>query len=160
MTRQVFDSLADAVYAMAHYTDGPSLTAQAAAMGVPASWLRDAVDAHRKPRYPLETLVPHTRASGNYTGVRTLCRLVGGSFLLHPTTAAHESDVLIALGEVLREVGEDAEAIGKALADNGRLDAHEAPDILTQIDESIEKLSALRAIVAKRCDSKPRAVVR
>lgn len=148
--REVYDRVCDAVYALGHFTPDLPLKAIAARMGCSDGALRDLVNPQRKPTCDGDHIVALTRASRNYVVVRTICHLVGGSFVLRATGAAHEADLLEALGEVLREVGEDAEAIGRALAENGRLDAHEVPSILREIDETTERLATLRDVVASR----------
>ncbi|MDP1570369.1 MAG: hypothetical protein Q8L86_10220 [Vicinamibacterales bacterium] len=142
-------TLADAVYEVVH--GGPLPPKQLAArVGKTHGYLLDASNPHDELKFQAQLIVPLTLAQGNPAIVRYLAHECGGLFIERPRADAGDLDVVRAHAEVLREVGEDAQAIGSALSRDGRIDADEATAILRDIDEMLTRLAALRAVVAQR----------
>lgn len=150
--REVYDSVDDAVQAVGLFSKVP-LKAQANTMGMAEPRLRDAVDPLRSPRFPASWVAPQARAAQNFAVVRTICRDAGGIFIPLPKASGDNRDVVSALGEVLREVGEDAALIGSQLAD-GKLDPREASDAIAEIDQTAARLASLRQLLAERAEAK------
>lgn len=89
MTLPVFNNLDDAISQVAHFTDGRTLTQNAAEMGVTVDWLSRAVNPHEKPKCPAALIVPLTLTTGNFAIIRTLSKLVGGVFFQPRRSASH-----------------------------------------------------------------------
>ncbi len=148
MTRHVYDAVADGVYAVAHFGD-VKLAAQANALGVTEARYRDLVDPSRKPNFPAAMVAPQARAAKDYAVVRTIARDAGGVFVQLPAVAGDAREIVAALGESLREMGEATALITTQLAD-GSMTKIEAADAVAEIDQAVEKIQSLRLLLVHR----------
>jgi hypothetical protein len=89
MTERLYSNLDDAISQVAHFTDGRTLTQNAAEMGVTVDWLSRAVNPAEKPRCPAALIVPLTLTTQNFAIVRTICKLVGGVFFQPCRSTSH-----------------------------------------------------------------------
>lgn len=151
MTRHVYDSVGDGVYAVAHFGE-IKLSAQANTLGITEARYRDLVDPARKPNFPASMVAPQARAANDYAVVRTICRDAGGLFVQMPSIAGDAREIVAALGESLREMGEATALITSQLAD-GSMSKLEATDAISEIDEAVEKIQSLRLLLSKRAEA-------
>lgn len=148
MTRHVYESVADGVYALAHFGE-VKLSAQANTLGITEARYRDLVDPARKPNFPAAMVAPQARAANDYAVVRTIARDAGGVFVQMPTVTGDAREIVSALGESLREMGEATALITTQLSD-GSLTKLEATDAINEIDQAVEKIHALRLLLVER----------
>lgn len=147
-TRHVYEAVVDGVYAVAHF-GAIALKVQANTLGMTEARYRDLVDPMRKPNFPAALVAPQARAAQDYAVVRTICRDAGGTFVQFPAIAGDAREIVSALGESLREMGEATALITKQLAD-GVMSQNEAKDAIEEVDQAVEKIQALRALLFER----------
>lgn len=80
MTRPYYESIGDAAMAVVRFDACKTQTQIAVEMGLTIEQLSRATDPNSKPRLPADYIVPITLITGNFSIVRTLCKLVGGVF--------------------------------------------------------------------------------
>jgi hypothetical protein len=160
MTRHTYDAVVDGVYAVAHFGE-IKLAAQANTLGISEARYRDLVDPARKPNFPAAMVAPQARAAHDYAVVRTIARDAGGTFVLMPSITGDAREIVAALGESLREMGEATALITTQLSD-GSMTTLEAEDAIAEIDQAVEKIQALRMLLVDRASRQigPRAVER
>lgn len=146
--RHTHDTVPDGVYAVAHYGT-VSATEQATKLGMSAARYRDLVDPMRKPNFPAALIAPQANAAQDYSVVRTIARDAGGVFVQLPSVAGDAREIVAALGESLREMGEATALITTQLAD-GSMSKLEATDAIAEIDQAVEKIQSLRLLLVDR----------
>lgn len=146
--RHTHDTVPDGVYAVAHYGT-VECREQATKLGMSVARYRDLVDPMRKPNFPAALVAPQANAANDYSVVRTICRDAHGVFVQLPAIAGDAREIVSALGESLREMGEATALITKQLGD-GSMSKHEAADAISEIDQAVEKITALRMLLAER----------
>jgi hypothetical protein len=151
--RQVYDTLDDAITCVTRFNAEKTLTLIAAEMGWTPQQLSDATDPNKKPRFAANWIEPLTKTTGDDAIVRTLCARVGGVFVPLPRVTGDAREIVAALGEVMREVGESAALITAQLSD-GRIDALEAADAIKEVDQALTCMSSLRLLLQQRLDAK------
>lgn len=147
-TRHTHDTVPDGVYAVAHYGKVPS-TEQATKLGMSAARYRDLVDPMRKPNFPAALVAPQANAAQDYSVIRTICRDANGLFVQMPSIVGDAREIVSALGESLREMGEATALITAQIAD-GSMTKIEAVAAIAEIDQAVEKIQALRLLLAER----------
>lgn len=157
-TRHSYDTVVDGVYAVAHFGE-VALKAQANTLGITEARYRDLVDPLRKPNFPAAMVAPQARAANDFGVVRTIARDAGGVFVQMPSVAGDAREIVAALGESLREMGEATALITTQLAD-GSMTTHEAEDAVDEIDQAVEKIQALRMLLSARASGPLKAVQR
>lgn len=140
MTQPVFDNVDTAISQVAHFTDGRTLTKNAAEMGVSVDWLSRAVNPDEKPRCPAALIVPLTITTQNFAIVRTICKLVGGVFFQPRRSASHTTHTAKTLKEISDYFGKLAQYESKGYSrrevDDIENEAHEAiASLLSHVDK-------------------------
>lgn len=149
-TRQVFDSVLDAIHSVGHYTPGVPLKVQANKLGIPDGKYDDYCNPNRKPRFPADLVAPQAIASGNLAVVRTICRDAGGVFVELPKGLGDSREVVAEVGKAIKEAGEVAANIAERLAGDNKLDTIELDRSIEDVDESIAAFAHLRALLLKK----------
>lgn len=141
MTRPVYHSVDDAISQVAHFTEGRTLTQNAAEMGVRVDWLSRAVNPNEKPRCPAALIVPLTITTQNFAIVRTLCKLVGGVFFQprrSTSATAHQAATLKEFSEYLGTLAKnESNGFTKAEVDELENDMH---DVISCMLSHVDKL--------------------
>jgi hypothetical protein len=107
-------------------------------------------DDYPDKRLPLDVLAMMTIDSGSKVFAEWLAGLTGHAVVRLPVVAPGAS-INRVTGQAMRETAEVFEHLGKSLED-GVLDRLEGKDVNTQIDESIEKLLELKALINAHSD--------
>lgn len=137
-------TFAEALDCLAHHSDVP-LTQIAERVGRDVNYLRKATSQYDE-AHPFrgDLIVPVTRAANNFVLLDYLESQVGRIAIALPGAEPGRQDLLAHQLAVVREVGEDAAAIERALHD-GRVDAIELPRLKREIEESVKALLTLKA---------------
>ncbi len=144
MTRKVYDDVEDAIYCVAHHTDGRTLTQTAAEMGWKVDVLSRATNQHEKPRFAASWIVPLTLTTGNYAVIRTICKLVGGVFFQPPRPSSHDrlvASTLIEFSEYLAILAKSMDDGRCTKAEYSELENH-MHDVMASMLTHLEKLKA------------------
>lgn len=143
MTQRIYATLDDAISQVAHFTDGRTLTQNAAEMGVSLDWLSRAVNPREKPRCPAALIVPLTKTTGNFAVIRTLCKLVGGVFFQpcrSTSHTAHKASTLKEFAEYLTTLAKnETNGFTPAEVDELEDDMH---DVISCMLAHVDKLRA------------------
>lgn len=94
---------------------------------------------------PLDVIADLETATGSYAVTEALAAL-HGAVLMHKPAADRDGVMTAHIAKVLKETGETVEAVGASISD-GTIDRRERESIITQIDEAVHALMALRAHV-------------
>lgn len=105
MTRAIYETIDDAIAMAARFHPSKSETQIAAEMGWTVKQLSAATDPNKKPRFAASWIVPFTLTTGDYAIVRTLCKLVGGVFVLLKRNESHERHTAHTLKEIAEYFG-------------------------------------------------------
>lgn len=139
----VYSTVDDAISQVAHFTEGRTLSRNAAEMGVRVDWLSRAVNPHEKPRCPAALIVPLTITTQNFAIVRTVCKLVGGVFFqLRRSTncTAHSAWTLKEFSEYLGTLARN-ESKGWTKTEVDELE-NEMHDVISCMLSHVDKLRA------------------
>jgi hypothetical protein len=143
VTLSLYANVDDAVSQVAHFTEGRTLSRNAAEMGVAVDWLSRAVNPNEKPRCPAALIVPLTITTQNFAIVRTICKLVGGVFFLprrSDTSRWHSASTLKEFSEYLGTLAKN-EANGFSKAEVDELE-NEMHDVISCMLSHVDKLRA------------------
>jgi len=143
-TRQVYDSVDDAVSCVARFNADKTLTQIAAEMGWTVEQLSCATDPNKKPRFAANWIEPLTKTTGDDAIVRTLCARVGGVFVrLHPSGVSHDAmtaKTLKEIGEYFTKLAEGAvNGYTRAEVEGIEIEGH---DVIASVFAHIAKLKA------------------
>jgi hypothetical protein len=143
MTQALYTSLDDAISQVALFTEGRTLTQNAAEMGVTVDWLSRAINPREKPRCPAALIVPLTKTTQNFAVVRTICKLVGGVFFQPCRLTSHikyEASTLKEFSEYLATLAKN-EAGGFTTPEVDELE-NEMHDVISCMLAHVDKLRA------------------
>jgi hypothetical protein len=143
MTQPVYTSVDDAISQVAHFTEGRTLSRNAAEMGMTVDWLSRAVNPNEKPRCPAALIVPLTMTTQNYAIVRTICKLVGGVFFQprrSTNETAHKASTLKEFADYLAVLAKNENrTYTKAAVDELENEMH---DVMSCMLAHVDKLRA------------------
>lgn len=136
------------------------LKAIAAEIGVGYDYLKSATNPDRDDtHFQSRWLVPFMRATGSLEPLRWLAAQMGCAIVELPTVLGSDDDLFRALAVVVQEVGEDAAELQRACED-GCITPDELIRFDREIEDSIEALLRLKALMAARVEQPATALVR
>lgn len=122
----------------------------AEALGVRRGYLLDAANPDREElQFQARLLSPLMHVTQNATPLRYLAREQGFALVELPRTDPADGDIRQKFLHVVTELGEGSSAIERALSD-GEVTADEAARIHRELDDTIEALMAVKALVQTR----------
>lgn len=151
---RVYDTVREALFCVARFTPGLTLTAVAAKVGCSEKKLADRTSRQRPDADTIEAV---TLATGNFAIIRTLCRRIGMLAVPIPTCDSKPADVLAGVADISREYSDAMSALTECLdgsTEQQRLDA------VQQLTELLERASALRAHLQAARPVRPLSVQR
>lgn len=141
--RAIYETIEDAINLAPRFHPSKTLTQIASEMGWTVKQLSDATDPQKKPRFAASWIVPLTLTTGDYSIVRTLCKLVGGVFVLLRRQDSHEKHTAHTLKEIADYFGVLAKTEGRRRT-AAEVDAieHEFHDVIASGLSHVDKLRA------------------
>lgn len=122
----------------------------AEALGIRRGYLLDAANPDRdEMHFQARLLSPLMNVTGNVTPLRYLAREQGFAIVELPRTEAGDDDIRTKFLKVVSELGDGSRAIDTALSD-GSITGDEAAAINRELQETIEALVAVQAVVQSR----------
>ena len=142
-----YGDVKSAVRALLHAVGGE---AKAAACRVSKSTLSE----YGNPRYgerhmPLDVVLALEKAAGQMPVTEHLAA-EHGALLLHLPAVEAAGSWVEHLTSIGKEAGDVFHRVGEYLADDGEIDAREAPSLLKEVDELLAAVAAMRAAVRSR----------
>lgn len=137
---RIYTSVSEAIFCVARFTEGRTLTAIAGRMGWTEKKLQDRTSG--KQRFDAEWVEQLTLAAGNFAIVRTLCRRVGMLAIPIPSSTSKPADILHGIADISREYSEAMATLTECLDGSTQ---QERLDAIQQLTELLERGAALRA---------------
>lgn len=135
-------SIQEAIYCAALHSAADS-GAVAEAIGKRRGYLLDAANPDRdEVQFQARLLIPLMLATGNLAPLRFLARELGCALVELPTAIPAPGDVRQKFTVAVKEIGEDAAELERALADN-RVSADDALRMKRELRDTIEALIAV-----------------